>query len=79
MSVRSYRRLQKELGLSENVKVAAGAGDNAAAAVATGLSEMENATFHLEQVERSLFLLQNLVWISTMHYMHSVMQMELII
>lgn len=28
--------IAKELGLSENVKVAAGAGDNAAAAVATG-------------------------------------------
>ena len=69
--------IAKELGLSENVKVAAGAGDNAAAAVATGT--VGDATFHLEQVERSLFLLQNLVWISTMHYMHSVMQMELII
>ena len=51
------------MGLSENVKVVAGAGDNAAAAVGTGNRRGRNAaTFHSERPVRFLFPAKRSVW-----------------
>ena len=58
-----------QLGIPETTKVAAGAGDNAAAAVGTGTVGDDSATFHSERAEPYLFLRKNSVSTRTMHYM----------
>lgn len=55
-----------ELGLSENVKIIAGAGDNAAAAVGTGTVGDGRCNIPLEHPEPSLFPVQTSAWIRTM-------------
>ena len=60
--------LAEALGLSAEVKIAAGAGDNAAAAVGTGTVGIIDVIFRWEPVEQSLFLLKTLEWMRTMRW-----------
>ena len=69
----------KELGFSEDVKVVAGAGDNAAAAVGTGTVGDASAIFPLERAERSLFPPISLQWIKIMRCMPLPMRMDITI
>ena len=71
------KEIADRLGLTEAVRVVAGAGDNAAAAVGTGTSERENAIFHLELPELFSFPVKNSEWMNTMHCIPLLMQMEL--
>ena len=72
--------IAKELGFSENVKVVAGAGDNAAAAVGTGtVGDGQCNNFLLEHPELCLFPVKTLVWTKITHFILFVMQMEAII
>lgn len=58
--------LAKTLGLPETVKIIAGAGDNAAAAVGTGTVVTGVATFRWEPQARFLYPASPLVWMRTM-------------
>ena len=70
--------IAEELGIPTSVKVIAGAGDNAAAAVGTG-TVGEDVIFLLEHQEPFLFLVRNLEWMNITPYIHSTMQMVTII
>ena len=72
--------IAKELGFSENVKVVAGAGDNAAAAVGTGTVGDGQCNISLwNYPELCLFPVKTLVWTKITHFILFVMQMEAII
>lgn len=71
--------LAEALGLSAEVKIAAGAGDNAAAAVGTGTVGIIDVIFRWEPVEQSLFLLKTLEWMRTMRCILSLMRTVIII
>lgn len=53
--------IAEELGLSKEVKIIAGAGDNAAAAVGTGTVGDGMCNISLEHLERSSFPVRHLV------------------
>ena len=69
----------KELGLPETCLVAAGAGDNAAAAVGTGTVEMVSVMCLWEPAEQFLFPVKISAWIHTMPCMHLHMLTDIII
>lgn len=69
----------KELGLPETCLVAAGAGDNAAAAVGTGTVGDGQCKCLWEPAEQSLFPVKISAWIHTMPCMHLPMLTDIII
>ena len=69
----------KELGVSENVKVIAGAGDNAAAAVGTGTVGDGRCNISLGTSGPFLFPVRSSEWMNIMHFIHLHMQMVIII
>ena len=71
--------IAEELGLSPEVKIIAGAGDNAAAAVGTGRSVRGDATCRLERAARSLSPVRSLVWTHTMPCIPLITRMAVII
>lgn len=58
--------IAEELGISKEVKIVAGAGDNAAAAVGTGTVGEGRCNLSLGTSGRFLFPVKNLAWMSTM-------------
>lgn len=70
----------QRMGLTENVKVIAGAGDNAAAAVGTGtVRRRANVIFHSEQVAQYLFQVINSALMIIMPFIHLTMQTDIFI
>ena len=70
--------IAKDLGLSENVKVIAGAGDNAAAAVGTGTVGDGRCNISIGTSGRSLSPAGSLEWMSIMRCIPLRMRMEII-
>ena len=70
------KEIADRLGLTEAVRVVAGAGDNAAAAVGTGTVGEGNVIFLSARPEQFLFPVKNSVWMNTMHCIPLLMQME---
>ena len=68
-----------ELGIPASVRIIAGAGDNAAAAVGTGTVGREDVTFPLEQAARFLFRVISSAWMKTMRSIRLHMRMAVII
>lgn len=71
--------IAEELGLGTDVKVIAGAGDNAAAAVGTGTVGDGQCNISLGTSVQSLYQARRSVWISTMRCIHLHMQTAIII
>lgn len=69
----------QRMGLTENVKVIAGAGDNAAAAVGTGTVGDGKCNISLGQVAQYLFQVINSALMIIMPFIHLTMQTDIFI
>ena len=67
------------MGLTENVKVIAGAGDNAAAAVGTGTVGDGKCNISLGTSAQYLFQVINSALMIIMHFIHLTMQTDIFI